>query len=165
MTVKIKASNNRLILMDTIMYERYKYLGFSITGRGYVMTNKPHNGKRRKLHRLILNVDSSNIQVDHLNGNRLDNRVVNLRLATNKENSRNRNIKSKGTTSRFFGVTLDSREALSKRWIAQIKVDGKHIFLGRYLTEVDAAIAYNKSAKEYGFLTRNKIGEIYGNNN
>lgn len=99
------------------------------------------------LSRLILSAVSGQI-VDHINGNRLDNRRENLRLATHTENGRNRRI-SINNTSGFKGVTYC--KALNK-WIAQIeiKVDSnrKGISIGYFANKVEAAKAYDAKALE-----------------
>lgn len=117
--------------------------------------------KRIKLHRLIMNELDNKSCVDHINGNRLDNRKENLRVVSNKMNAENLHKKKK-TTSLYFGVCYDNRKNnLEKRWIASIKTNYKSIFLGRYKTPEEAALAYNKKAEELGYLTRNKIKENY----
>jgi hypothetical protein len=83
--------------------------------------------------------------VDHINGNRLDNRRANLRICTHKENSRNR-TKSVGKTSKHKGVHY---EADRKRWRASIRYDGKLICLGRYKSEEAASTAYDNAATKY----------------
>lgn len=83
--------------------------------------------------------------VDHINGNRSDNRIVNLRLATNAENLRNRS-KPKNNVSGFKGVSWIERY---QKWQATIKFDGKNKFLGRFDTREDAADAYNQAALKH----------------
>lgn len=80
---------------------------------------------------------------DHINGNGLDNRRVNLRPATKQQNAFNQ--KSHGGTSKYKGVC---REAKSNSWRAYITHNGKRISLGRHQTEEDAATAYNLAARK-----------------
>jgi len=96
------------------------------------------------MHRLILNVPE-NMQVDHINGNGLDNRKNNLRVCTSIENMRNMPLR-KDTISGFKGVFWDSQ---SNKWQAQIYAKKRRFFLGRYLIKTDAALAYNKAALKY----------------
>lgn len=97
-----------------------------------------------QLARLILSAPAEFL-VDHINGNTLDNRKSNLRLATKRTNAQN--MKSnRGSTSKYKGVCWDK---FRNKWRATIKVDGKQVHLGRFLTEEDAAKMYDKKAKEF----------------
>lgn len=79
-------------------------------------------------------------QVDHINGDRSDNRICNLRQANNTENQWN--SKSRGGYSKHKGVTWDKNRGL---WAAKIGVSGKTINLGRYATEEAARSAYREA--------------------
>lgn len=83
-------------------------------------------------------------EIDHINGDPSDNRLVNLRNATrtlNQENIR-RAINNK-QNSEFLGVFLDARKKPgNKRWKAEIQVKGKTIFLGLFRTEEEAYASY-----------------------
>jgi hypothetical protein len=79
--------------------------------------------------------------VDHINRNPLDNRRCNLRLASHQENTHNRTKKA-GSNSRFLGVS----KANYGKWAARIRVDGKTIALGTFVSELDASKAYNEAA-------------------
>ena len=84
------------------------------------------------------------MEVDHINGNSLDNRKSNLRICTHKENVRNQKL-SAANTSGYRGVSWNKA---SKKWEAYIKVNQKRIYLGKFVDILDAARAYAKKAKE-----------------
>lgn len=98
--------------------------------------------KRVYLHRMILGAEPG-MEVDHINGDGLDNRRTNLRLCSHRDNLRNQR-KQNGTTSRFKGVTWNQH---SRRWYAQSKVNGKRIYIGCFKSEEDAARAYDALAR------------------
>ena len=90
-------------------------------------------------------------QIDHINGDRDDNRIANLREATCVENSRN-SKKRRGGRCRLKGVYIQKH-----RFGAQIRVQGKNIYLGYYDTEEEAHAAYVAAAeKEFGAFARAK---------
>lgn len=148
----IQLKNNLTVLIDDEDYEMavaykwhaiYKRRG----GKPYANTtiHISGSGKNRKkknvtMHKMILQTDK---QVDHKNGNTLDNRRENLRESSNAQNHqnipKNRNAVS---TSRFKGVVLRP----NGRWEANITANRKKIYLGRFDSEIDAAVAYNAAA-------------------
>lgn len=144
------------VLVDSDDYHKLKNKTICIDGRGYAFISP----EKTKVHRFIMDVHNPNIQVDHINGNKLDNRKENLRLVSNKENARNLHNHKVKSKHGYFGVAIDKRENLAKRWIAYIKKDYKLIFLGRFETSKEAAQAYNKAAESFGYLTRNVINEV-----
>jgi len=97
------------------------------------------------MHRFIMDVPPG-IQVDHINGNKLDNRRSNLRLASVQKNAFNRKKPKVKCTSQYKGVL---KRKNSDKWEARIKINNKSIYLGRFVSEVDAAKAYNQAAKKY----------------
>lgn len=91
--------------------------------------------------------------VDHINGDKLDNRRSNLRLATRTENEANklkrRTHGGKATTSRYKGVSMNRDKARKKPWRAHItNKDQGLTYLGSFATEVEAAKKYNEAALE-----------------
>ena len=76
-------------------------------------------------------------QIDHVNKNRSDNRLCNLRLATNKQNGENLPMLCTNVSG-HRGVSWDTSR---KKWKAQIKHHGRNIFLGRFESLTDAAEA------------------------
>lgn len=107
---------------------------------------KMENGKQllgnALLHRFILNAPKGK-QVDHIDGNGLNNRKENLRLCDNSQNHANMK-KRRNTSSKYKGVCL----LKDGKWSASIMKNDKSVHLGRFFTEEDAARAYNKSAKK-----------------
>jgi hypothetical protein len=99
------------------------------------------------LHRKILNAQRGEI-VDHVNGNGLDNRKENLRIACHQSNRLNRlNGKTK-KTSEYFGVSV---ERDGKKIRVQMKINGKKKNFYGFKTEKEAGLFYDKKAKElYG---------------
>jgi len=86
-------------------------------------------------------------QIDHINGNRIDNRIENLREANHSINGKNTEIHRNNTTG-HSGVTWNKKR---RKYVAQIKVNYKVIYLG-YYTDIDGAVAARKQAEiDYGF--------------
>lgn len=96
-----------------------------------------------RMHRFILNAPSA-FQVDHENGDGLDNRKCNLRKATNADNQHNRQL-SVSTVSSFKGV---KRERRTGRYEARLWHNGKAVHLGTFPTATEAARAYDAKAIE-----------------
>jgi hypothetical protein len=96
------------------------------------------------MHRVITNAQTG-MSVDHINGNKLDNRRANLRLCNSSENSRNRSLASINTSG-YKGVTWHKQ---TQKWQAQIEVNGRNIHLGLHQSVILAAIAYNNAALKY----------------
>lgn len=96
------------------------------------------------LHRLIA-APPDDLVVDHIDGNGLNNRRNNLRIATRSQNSANAgpNRRARGKTSQYKGVYYDRTRNL---WAATIHHQNKTRALGRYATEDEAADAYDKAA-------------------
>ena len=83
--------------------------------------------------------------IDHINGNRSDNRFVNLRIATNSENARNSRRRINNACG-YKGVHYKKR---LNKFVAQINVKGRVHHLGVFPTAAEAHAAYCKAAKEY----------------
>ncbi len=98
--------------------------------------------RQRPMHRELLALTDSNVLVDHINGDKLDNQRSNLRLSNKSTNGCNR-PKTRANTTGYKGVTKHNR---CNRYISQITVNGKHQYLGLYETPFEAAVAYNEAA-------------------
>lgn len=84
-------------------------------------------------------------QIDHINGNKTDNRIVNLREATNSQNGKNLKLSARNTSG-VTGVTFDKQ---TQKWRASIKVDGKDINLKRWASFEDAVSARKAAEQKY----------------
>jgi hypothetical protein len=121
-------------------------------------------GKHKvSMHRTIMQC-LEGFEIDHRNGDGLDNRRSNLRVCTHIENSHNRRPNKNGT-SRYKGVSWRTKE---KKWGVQITLNRRRSFLGYYKSEVKAAKAYDDDAKKYfgdfvwlNFPSRLKRRNIY----
>ena len=102
-------------------------------------------GKKYSAHRLawlFVHGEMPSEQIDHINHNRSDNRIENLRAVTNQENTKNKS-KNKNNKSGVTGVNLCKK---SNKWKAQIKINKKCIFLGQF-TEFSEAVSARKNAE------------------
>ena len=104
------------------------------------------NKKSIYMHRVIMDAKKGQ-QIDHINHNRCDNRIKNLRLATNTENHKNKPKQSNNKTG-FVGVHWCNT---TKRFRATIKVKGQVIGLGYRRTIIEAVILRMKANNKYGF--------------
>mgnify|MGYP003394149988 CR=1 FL=1 len=85
------------------------------------------------------------VEVDHINGDRSDNRIKNLREATRAQQNQNLGIGLRNKTG-ILGVSWNKER---KKWRAEIKIDNKSICLGRYRNIDDARAAYLKAKAKY----------------
>jgi AP2 domain len=115
----------------------------------YAVTRKMVGGKLRAIymHREVKHALESDPTVDHWNHMTLDNRKVNLRLATY---SQNQHHQKRGDNASGFKGVYEHRRG-KKRWQAKIAVNGKSISCGYYLTKEEADEAYRQASLEiYG---------------
>ena len=104
------------------------------------------NAKSYLVHRIVFLMHKGYLPktIDHINGDRLDNRVENLRAVTANQNQHNRKINS-NSTSGFKGVSWCKTH---KHWRAAIKLEGKKINLGRFKTPEEADAVVRKAREE-----------------
>lgn len=136
--MKITLKDNSKCLVDNEDLEKLSKYSWYKHSEGYAVTNI--NKKYTLMHRFLLNAKRNEV-VDHINGNKLDNRKSNLRLASpaqNMMNSRGRN--------KFKGVS--KTQSKTSPWRATIKINQKSIHIGAFKTELEAAYAYDSKARE-----------------
>jgi len=141
---KIILSNNKVSIIDDEDFEKVSKYKWSYLPLGYATRQDWSTKKFLYLHRYIINAPEEFI-VDHINGDKLDNRKENLRLCSQSQNMMNRG-KNKNNTSGLKGVIFRKD---TKKWQAQIKLNYKNINLGSYESAIDASKARRRAEKKY----------------
>ncbi len=146
---EIQLTQGKVAIVDDDQYEalsRHKWCVHNWDGYWYAERGAQRDGRwmTEKMHRVIMNAPNG-IEVDHINGDGLDNCRANLRLATHAENMYNQRPRRDGT-SQYKGIYWDKQH---RAWRAQIMVDGHNIYLGDFNDEKDAAHTYDAAARRY----------------
>lgn len=127
----------------------------SVNAKGHI--NLQINKKMYAAHQIVFAMHHGFIpsEIDHINGVKTDNRIENLRACTSQQNKGNVGLLSSNRTG-YKGVSLNKRTGF---YHAQIKINGKQTYLGRFSTPKAAARVYNIAAKEqFGdFAYLNKV--------
>lgn len=123
----------------------WRVCGHKPTNNGYGRLEV--DGKNYKTHRLIwlLTYGDWPECIDHIDHDKLNNRIINLRSVTKVENEHNRGM-NKNNSSGFPGVYFDK---LRNKYKAQIRVNGNHIHIGYYSTAEEAFLAYQLAKIKY----------------
>lgn len=147
---KIQLSQGKAALVDDEDYEflsRWKWHygvgGYACRSQYFGMMNGKPKKKLILMHRVV-NKTFVDDQTDHINGDRLDNRRLNLRTVNQSQNNMNQKPLA-GKSSIYKGVSFFKRD---ETWEAHIKKDGRKRHIGYYSSEKTAARAYNIMAHQ-----------------
>lgn len=150
---QISLTQSKVALIDDedfIELSNYKWCTCCFDGKWYALRYSkdgykwPENhGKIVLMHKQIMRAEKGQ-QLDHKDGNGLNNQKSNLRFSTQQQNTFNRKVTGRGT-SKFKGVCWNRR---AKKWHALIGYNHKRYHLGYFKSEIEAAKAYDAKAKK-----------------
>jgi hypothetical protein len=142
-TIEIPLSRGLVALVDDIDAALAVHNWHAIPDNATIYAGRHRVGSQTTvlMHREVLGSPPSH--VDHINGDGLDNRRANLRLATPSQNGGNRRARV-GGSSRFKGVCWHRKQQC---WSAYITVDRRRISLGSFQLEEEAARAYDQASR------------------
>jgi len=142
---------SRLGRVLSLKRDAHKILKLKKTRAGYYFVSLSLGGKiyYKSIHQLVaiafLNHKPNGFNgfvVDHIDNNKLNNKLSNLQLITNRENS---SKDKKGCSSKYVGVSWHKG---NKSWYSAIRIKGKRVFIGQFKDEYLAHIAYQNKLKE-----------------
>jgi hypothetical protein len=148
-------------IIDTAVLDNIKAFPntWFLSDTGYARTCIKKGKPYIRLHRVIMDAPNG-LDVDHINGDKLDNCKSNLRLLTRGQNNQNQVITRKHTKSNLRGIAWFSRDS---RWRAYVNFKGKQLHFGYFDTKEEASLAASKARKKYlPFSNENLGGEPYG---
>jgi len=154
LTSRITLTRGMYAIIDAEDFEKvsahkwYAYKGYS---KFYAGKSQWQPGKKRQrllcMHNFIFGDVPAGFLIDHINGDGLDNRKCNLRLATRSQNRGNARktvqIFGRPTSSKYKGVCWDKN---NNKFTVQMKINNKSHHIGLFSDEIKAAEAYNKAA-------------------
>lgn len=132
-----KIGHGKSALVDDDDYEELNRYRWNLNNRGYARRSSVAT-EPREMH-VLINKTPDGLVTDHINGNKLDNRKVNLRSITRSQNC----YGQRGRTDRPKGVRKQHDS-----WTARLRHNGKEFHLGSYGTVSEAVEAYNEKATE-----------------
>ena len=150
--ITIELTQGKAALIDDEDFERvskYKWTLSDVSRKKFYARRSDWNKGNQKtilMHRFIMNAPEG-FEVDHIDGDGLNNQKHNLRLATSAENRWNSQKQLNNKTG-FWGVGFDRRKK-DRCFYARIKVNNKCIFLGHYRSATEAAMIYDAAAKKF----------------
>lgn len=136
--------------VKSLKWNKERILAININSRGYLLTglSKNNESKMVQVHQLVaiafLNhtPNGHKLVVNHINFDKTDNKLVNLEIISNRENTNRKHLNS---SSKFVGVSWNKKR---KDWMAMININGKATYLGSFKCELSAAKAYQNKLKE-----------------
>ena len=155
---EIPLTKGQFALVDNEDYDwlmQWKWRASLRSQGGFYVTRSVRRGGRRaiRMHRVILDAPEG-MEVDQIDGNGLNNQRSNLRLATHAQNQWNRGLSSRNKSG-YKGVWYNTRPRFKNRWMAYMTINCRRIGLGHYATAQEAALAFDKAAREhYGEFVR-----------
>lgn len=142
--LKIPLGKNKWAIVDPSMKNLGEYnWHYSKYVRRWTDIKKEGMRSRIYVHHCIVGFPLHGMEVDHRNGDKLDNRLENLRIVTHRENQANNpKRRMNKTSSKYVGVYWNKRD---KSWVAAITINGQIINLGYFKNEDEAGDAYQKA--------------------
>ena len=139
---EIPLTQGKIALISDEWYSFISLWGWHYHPHGYAVRNtRVEPRSLLPMHRVIMGtLGLHEVEVDHIDGNRLNNQVSNLRIVTLAQNRRNRKRQSTNQTP-YKGVGLHGW-----KYRARIGIEGRMIQIGTYATAIEAAQAYNEAA-------------------
>jgi HNH endonuclease len=124
-----------------------------LSEKGYAITTRQHAGRATsfRMHRVLVGlVHGDQREVDHKNGNRLDNRRRNLRIVDGSQQAQNRCRPGRGAQRSWNG-----------RWDARVDMPGQRVYLGTFDTKAEAAVVASAYRAEHMPLARERRPHRY----
>ena len=145
--------------VKSLRFNKERIMKSNINPCGYyyvVLPIQKNVFKTISVHRLvaIAFLGKSKLYVNHISGNKLDNRIENLEFVNQRENISHNKSTKKNKTSKFIGVSFDKK---NNKWMSVIQLNGKSKNLGRFENELDAHNAYLKELEENGITNKYAI--------
>lgn len=145
----IPLTKGRYALVDDADYPWLSSFHWCYSSDGYAVNyyrDEYGNNRKRSMHRMLMaaileQFVPAELQVDHINHTRIDNRRENLRLATRSQNQAYKKLQV-NNTSGYKGVIWNKN-----RWEVRIRYQGRKLYLGRYDDPIQAAFVYDGAAR------------------
>lgn len=147
-----RLARTSLISRGRLPTKKEKILKYMLDVNGYSVCSLYLDGKGKQFKISVLVAmaflghkpdGTTKIVCDHINNVKTDNRLYNLQLISQRENS-SKDAKNNNSTSKYTGVSWDKK---NKKWVAIIQIEGKNRYLGHFLCEIQASEMYQKALK------------------